>query len=115
MNEDTIQDSNFNLLDTILRIFGIAGLLCSVFVVHEMAGENPLRLIHQAELALVFSVTFCGFLSTCQATFLAYIPNAALACVVKPKPNPDHCEISECGRRYAAVGGGLTAPPSNPG
>ena len=72
-----------------------------------MAGGNPLWLIHPAEMAIVFGVTFCGLLSTYQATFLAYIPKAAKACIVKPKPDPDYCEISECGRRYAAAGGGL--------
>ena len=107
MSEDTIQDSSFNIMDTILRILGIVGFLGSVVGGFIMAGGNPAWLIHPAEIAIVFGVTFCGLLSTYQTAFLAYIPAATKACVVKPIPDPDYCEISECGRRYAAAGGGL--------
>jgi len=72
-----------------------------------VAGGNPGMLIHPGEIIIVFSSVFFGLLSTFRADFLAYIPKALKACVVKPKPNADDCEISEYGRRYAVAGGGL--------
>lgn len=107
MNEYIALDSKFNPLDTILRTSGIVGFVYVVFGGFALAGGSPAWLIHPAEIAIVFGVTFCGLLSTHQATFLAYIPKALLACVIKPEPNREYCEISESGRRYAAAGGGL--------
>ena len=107
MNEDITLDSKFNPLDTILRTSGIVGFVYVVFGGFALAGGNPIWLIHPAEIAIVFGVTFCGLLSTHQVNFLAYIPKAVLACVIKPEPNREYCQISESGRRYAATGGGL--------
>ena len=107
MNEEIKQDSKFNPLDTILRTSGIVGFLSVVIGGFVIAGGNPISLIHPAEIAIVFGVTFCGLLSTHQANFLAYLPKALMACVIKPEPNREYCQISESGRRYAATGGGL--------
>ena len=107
MNENTVQNSNFNLLDTIFRILGITGFIYVVFGGFMVAGGRIHWLIHAPEIIIVFSSVFFGLLSTFRADFLAYIPKALKACVVKPKTNADDCEISECGRRYAAAGGGL--------
>jgi flagellar motor component MotA len=107
MNEDITLDSKFNPLDTILRTSGIVGFIYAVFGGFALAGGNPIWLIHPAEIVIVFGVTFCGLLSTHQANFLAYVPKALLACVIKPEPNREYCQISESGRRYAAAGGGL--------
>jgi flagellar motor component MotA len=107
MNEDITLDSKFNTLDTILRTSGIIGFIYVVFGGFALAGGNPIWLIHPAEIAIVFGVTFCRLLSTHQVNFLAYIPKAVLACVIKPEPNREYCQISESGRRYAATGGGL--------
>ena len=107
MNEEITLNSKFNPLDTILRTSGIVGFVYVVFGGFALAGGNPIWLIHPAEIAIVFGVTFCGLLSTHQVNFLAYIPKAVLACVIKPEPNREYCQISESGRRYAACGGGL--------
>ena len=90
-----------------MRILGTAGFLFVVLGAFVVAGGNPGMLIHPGEIIIVFSSVFFGLLSTFRADFLAYIPKALKACVVKPKPNADDCEISEHGRRYAAVGGAL--------
>jgi len=107
MNDENANVSKFNLPDTLLRISGIFGFLIVLIGGFMIAGGNPLWLIHPAEIIIVFGITFFGLLSTHQANFLAYVPKALSACVVKPKANRDYCQISEHGRRYAAAGGGL--------
>ena len=107
MNEEIKQDFKFNLWDTILRTSGIVGFLSVVIGGFVIAGGNPIWLFHLGEIAIVLGVTFFGLLSTHQANFLAYLPKALLACVIKPEPNREYCQISESGRRYAACGGGL--------
>ena len=107
MNEEIKQDFKFNLWDTILRTSGIVGFLSVVIGGFVIAGGNPIWLFHLGEIAIVLGVTFFGLLSTHQVNFLAYIPKAVLACVIKPEPNREYCQISESGRRYAACGGGL--------
>ncbi len=105
---DEIEESaNIDIIDSVMRVLGIAGVLFAVLGGFTLAGGNILWLIHAPEIIMVFSPVFFGLLSTHRADFLVYIPKALKACVVKPKPNADDCEISEHGRRYAAVGGAL--------
>ncbi len=105
---DEIEESaNIDIKDSVMRILGTAGFLFVVLGAFVVAGGNPEMLIHPGEIIIVFSSVFFGLLSTFRADFLAYMPKALKACVVKPKPNADDCEISEYGRRYAVAGGGL--------
>ena len=105
---DEIEESiGVDLMDSFLRILGIAGFLSGVVGGFVVTGGKMIWLIHVGEIIIVCATVFFGLLFTYQAAFLAYIPKALKACVVKPKTNADDCEISECGRRYAAAGGGL--------
>ena len=108
MSDEIEGSANIDIIDSVMRILGIAGVLFVVFGGFTLAGGNILWLFHAPEIIMVFSPVFFGLLSTHRADFLAYIPKALKACVVKPKTNADDCEISERGRRYAAVGGALT-------
>ena len=107
VSDEIAESVNIDIKDSVLRITGITGVLFFLFGGFMVAGGRIHWLIHAPEIIIVFSSVFFGLLSTYRAEFLTYVPKALKACVVKPKPNADDCEISECGRRYAAVGGGL--------
>ena len=108
MSDEIEESASVDLMDSFLRILGIVGFLAGVFGGFVVAGGKMIWLIHPGEIIIVFGTVFFGLLCTYQVAFLAYIPKALKACAVKPEPNADHCEISECGRRYAAAGGGLS-------
>ena len=108
MSDEIEESTSIDLKDSFLRILGIAGFLYGVFGGFVVAGGKMIWLFHLGEILIVFGTVFFGLLCTYQVAFLAYIPKALKACAVKPETNADHCEISECGRRYAAAGGGLS-------
>jgi len=107
MTDEIEESTSVDLMDSLLRILGIAGFLSGVVGGFVVTGGKMIWLIHAGEIIIVCATVFFGLLFTYQAAFLGYIPKALKACVVKPKTNADDCEISECGRRYAAAGGGL--------
>jgi len=111
MSDETEARASIDLMDSFLRILGITGFLYGVFGGFALGGGQIKWIFFSGTWVyslIVCGTVFFGLLCTYQVAFLAYIPKALKACVVKPKPNADHCEISECGRRYAAAGGGLS-------
>ena len=99
MNEN---ESSFDLTDSILRILGIIGFFTTV-----LAGGNLLNLIHPPEIIIVVGTTCFGLSCTHRKQFLVYLPKALLACVQKPLPNREFCQICDIARSYAALGGGM--------
>lgn len=104
MNEN---ESSFDLTDSILRILGIIGFFTTVLAGFVLAGGNLLNLIHPPEIIIVVGTTCFGLLCTHRKQFLVYLPKALLACVQKPLPNREFCQICDIARSYAAVGGGM--------
>ena len=101
------EKEKFDLLDSVLRVLGIAGFIGAVLGGFAAAGGDLLYLVHPSETLIVFGTVFFGLLSTYRSEFLRYLPAAMKACVIKPRPDALRREISDSGRRYAAAGGGL--------
>ena len=104
MNEN---ENHFDVMDSLLRVGGIIGFLAAVLTGFVLTGGMLHWLVHPPEMLVVLGTVFFGLLCTHGTRFIAYLPEACKACFRKPNPNFDFCRISDTGRRYAAVGGGL--------
>ena len=104
MNENK---STLDLTDSILRIMGIIGFFAAVISGFVFAGGNLITLIHIPEIIIVMGTIFFGLLCTHRKRFLSYLPKALLACLAKPSPDREYCQISDNAMRYAAFGGGM--------
>ena len=105
MNENK---KSLDIVDSILRILGILGFFTAVISGFLIAGGNLFTLVHIPEIIIVLGTIFFGLLCTHRTEFLAYLPKALLACVKKPEPDRECCQISDNARSYAAVGGGIS-------
>jgi len=99
--------NSLDLTDSILRILGIIGFFATVISGFIFAGGNLITLIHIPEIIIVLGTIFFGLLCTHRTRFLSYLPKAMLACLAKPSPDRDYCQISDNAMRYAAAGGGI--------
>jgi flagellar motor component MotA len=86
---------------------GIIGFFAAVISGFVFAGGNLITLIHIPEIIIVVGTIFFGLLCTHRKRFLSYLPKALLACLTKPSPDREYCQISDNAMRYAAFGGGL--------
>ena len=99
--------NTFELSDTMLRLLGLIGFFVAVIAGFLLTGGQIHWLVHPPEMIIVLGTVFFGLLCTHRGRFLRYLPQALKALFVKPAPNFDFCQISDNGRKFAAVGGGM--------
>ena len=104
MNEN---ENHFDVMDSLLRVGGIIGFLAAILTGFVLTGGMLHWLVHPPEMLVVLGTVFFGLLCTHRTRFIAYLPEACKACFRKPNSNFDFCQISDNGRKFAAVGGGM--------